>query len=425
MILLFIIAPCAFASGKKGVLPVQLDNGLTLLIKEDHSQPLVTVQVWVKTGSVNETPRTAGLSHFLEHLIFKGTKLYPADEITRRTETQGGVINAATSKEFTQYYIDIRKEAVEDAVRILADAMENALLPAAEIDKERPVVIEEIRRHADNPGAMLYDLFSEAMFTVTPYRSSVIGSEEVIRTVSRKEIEDYYKKHYVPANMFVSIAGDVDAAAMRKIVNETFAKQPGKNPPPEPGLVEPPHESVSLQTKKAVEQAYWMAGFTGPTITSDDQFAGDITSVILGGGRSSRLFRTLREEKQIVYSIGTSFWSQRGSGVFAISGVFAPEKENETITATLLEIKRLADEGPTEEELRRAKTALESQWYFGKETFHDQASLYAYWHMQGNPSMVERYIEGTERVTAGDVKNFLKKYFTGKGFNQAILAPGK
>ena len=341
--MLFFIARGAFGSGMKGALPVQLDNGLTLLIKEDHSQPLVTVQVWVKTGSVNETPETAGLSHFLEHLIFKGTKLYPADEITRRTETQGGVINAGTSKEFTQYYIDIRKEAVEDAVRILADAMENALLPADEIDKERPVVIEEIRRHSDSPNAMLYDMFSEAMFKVTPYRSSVIGSAEVIRTVPRKEIEAYYKKHYVPANMFVSITGDVDADAMRKLATETFGGQPGKTPAPEAGLVEPPHESVSLRMKKAVEQAYWMAGFTGPTITSDDQFAGDITSVILGGGRSSRLFRRLREEKQIVYSIGTSFWSQRGSGVFAISGVFAPEKENEAVTATLAEIKRLAD----------------------------------------------------------------------------------
>lgn len=408
---------------EKGAQKVQLDNGLTVIIKEDHSNPVVSVQVWVKVGSVNENEKTAGLSHFLEHLIFKGSKDYPGQEISRKVETQGGVINAATSKEFTEFYIDIQKSAYEDAIKILADAMANAVFPPEEIENERPVVIEEIRRHSDNPGAVLHDLFSEAVFLQTPYRYSIIGSSEVIKNVSRDEIMNYYHTFYTPGNMVLSIAGDLNPDHALDIVKNTFGKQMKMPAVNEPLLAETEHQPKIMKSNKNLEQAYWMAGFVGPDITSDEQFAADITSTILGGGRSSRLYRKLREELQLVYSIGASFWSQRGSGVMVFSATFDPKKEQQIVETTNKEIDRLTAEGPGDAELKRAKEMAKSQWYFGKETSHEQAALFGYWQLQGNPSMAENYIDGIEKTGKEEVINFLKKYFQPHGLSQAIIVP--
>lgn len=407
----------------KGAQKVQLDNGLTVIIKELHSQPVVSVQVWVKVGSVNETPKTTGLSHFLEHLIFKGSEKYPGPEIAKTVETQGGVINAGTSKEFTQFYIDIQESGYRDAVRILADAMANATFPPDELEKERPVVIEEIRRHDDNPSAVLYDLFARAVFQKTPYRESIIGSSDVIANVSRREIMDYYHAHYVPANMVVTIAGDVKAGEALALVKETFGKQ-SKNPmPPQPDLIEPGHTADSRSKEKGVEHAYWFGGFVGPDLRSDDQFAADVTAAILGGGRSSRLFRKLREQKRLVYSIGSSFWSQRGSGSMVFSAVFDPKKAKEAIALTKEEIERLMKEGPSEAEIKRAKETIRSQWYFGLETYHDQGATLGYWQMQGRPGMLDEYIGKLDAVKAKDVSAFLNKYYTPQGLSEATLIP--
>jgi len=407
----------------KGAFIVQLDNGVHVIIHEDHSHPVVSAQVWVKVGSVNENAETAGLSHFLEHLIFKGTEKYPGHDISVHVETQGGVINAATSKEFTYFYIDSQTSGWQDAVRILADAMANATFPADEIEKERPVVIEEIRRHIDNPGSILQDMFSESVFMKTPYRSSIIGTEDIIRRVSRDEISAYYHAHYIPSNMVVTIAGDVSAADALRLASETFgAQKPGK-PTQDPVLVEPPHEPKTVRQSKDVEHAYWLGGFLGPVITSDDQFAADMTATILGGGRSSRLFRVLREEKQLVYAVSSSYWSQRGSGAMVISAVYSPEKDKETMAEIQRVIDGLATDGPTDTELKRAKEMAKSQWFFGKETPHDNASLIGFWYLQGNPAMVDRYLSGIEAVTKDDVVRFLKKYFRPQGLSQALLMP--
>jgi predicted Zn-dependent peptidase len=417
--------PSAADTFWKGVHTVQLDNGLTVLLKEDHAQPVVSVQVWVKVGSVNENSRTSGLSHFLEHLIFKGTEKYPGDEISRQVETQGGVINAATSKEFTQFYIDIQETGYRNAIRILADAMANAAFPAAEIERERPVVIEEIHRHEDNPGSLLYDYYNEAVFPHSPYRASIIGSDEVIRTVSRDDIAAYYHAHYIPSNMFVTLAGDINTDEALALVKETFGTQKAEPASPAPNLIEPLHKASSISRNKDVEHAYWLGGFVGPDAKSDDQFTADITATILGGGRSSRLFRQLREEKQLVYAISSSFWSQRGSGAFAVSAIFDPKNEKQVLSGINAEIRRLMEKGPDDAELRRAKEMIKAQWFFGLETYHEQASIAGYWNMQGNPGILERYIPELEKVSRDDVMQFLKKYYETQGMSGALMLPQK
>ncbi|MEI8217744.1 MAG: pitrilysin family protein [Elusimicrobiota bacterium] len=413
------------AEGTKGFTIMRLDNGLTVLVTENKALPVVSVQVWVRVGSINETAATRGLSHFLEHLIFKGTKRYPGDEISRRVENNGGMINAGTSKEFTQFYIDSQKNGFEDAVRMLADAMANAAMPDDEINRERPVVIEEIKRAADNPSSELYNSFSSALFPTTPYHYNVIGSSTVIRTVRRNDILDCYHHHYVPANMIVSIGGDVDTPAALALIRETFGAQKNHPAPAHPAVIEPPHAAVTVKTTKQVEQLYWLGGFTGPDCGAPLLYAADIVSTILGGGRSSRLNRVLREDKQLVYGIGSSFWPQGGTGVFSISAVCSAENVTKVPTEITRELDLFLANGPTDAELTRAKEMTRSQWYFDQETAHDQAATAGYWHLMGYPSMPDTYIENINKVTAGDVTDFLKMYYQPQGLTSAVLIPEK
>ncbi|MFC1501201.1 M16 family metallopeptidase [Elusimicrobiota bacterium] len=410
---------------KKGVKELQFDNGLKLLLKKDNSHPTVSVQVWVKVGSVNEKPDQRGISHFLEHLIFKGTDKYPGDQISRCVETQGGVINAGTSKEFTQYYIDIQKSAYKDAIEILGDVMFNATFPENDINKERPVVLEEITRHTDNPMAVLQDNFSKTMFLKTPYKDNIIGSADVIRKVSRDEIMDYYKTWYTPDNMIVSIVGDIDTDAALRLVKQTFGKQKKTGVLKLPDLKEPFHKERTSKLKKDVEHSYLLAGFIGPDIKSNDQFIADITSTILGGGRSSRLYQSLREEKKLVYNIVSSFWTQRGNGTFIVQSIFDPKNEKEVIAEIKYAINNLKNEGPSDAELSRAKEIIKTQWFFGLETFYDQASVLGYWNMQDYPEILDIYIESIDNIKKGQVQDFLKKYFDTQGLTYSLISPKK
>ncbi|MCX5781555.1 MAG: pitrilysin family protein [Elusimicrobia bacterium] len=430
IIVLMFLAMNSFAgknniSSLKGVSKVKLNNGLTVLLKENHSQPLVSVQVWIKVGSVCEKENQKGLTHFLEHLLFKGTKNYPGDEISRKVEAQGGIINAGTSKEFTHYHIDIQSDAAEEAVKILADAMANAVLPEKEIEKERPVVIEEIVRHNDNPGAVLYDNFSQVLFLKTPYNYNVLGSSTVIKNATREEIENYYRSWYIPENMFLTIAGDIDSKSILLTIMETFGRQKSSKIPNFPDLAEEKHGPNDIITKRDVEHGYLLAGFIGPDLKSSEQFSADITSIILGGGRSSRLYRKLREKKKLVYAISSSFYSQRGSGAIVFQSVFDPKNENIVLSELNREIQELEKNGPSDEELNRAKEMIKADWYFDQESFHDQAATVGYWNMQGLPQMPDKYIRNIEKITKKDVQVFLKNYFRSQQLSYALIIPEK
>lgn len=414
---------CALSSFLKDVRMLKLDNGLSALFKRDDSSPLVSIEVWVGVGSINEDEKTRGLSHFLEHLIFKGSKKYPGDAISHLVETNGGVINAGTSKEYTVYYIDIQKDAFWQAADILADAMQNALLPADEIEKERPVIIEEIKRSEDSPEGTLYDIFFKAIFPTSVYRHRIIGDKEVIRNVTRDEIFSYYKKHYLPANMVVSVAGDLTEQEFENTIRSLFGAIPSGEKPQMPELKEMSRPVVSTVTqKKKVAHVYAAAGFLAPDLKNDHQFAAELAAVVLGEGRSSRLYKNLREKKQIVYSIGSSYYGQRGDGIFGISAVF--DKKNLDIVRKEVEaeVAALATTGPTDEEMARARAIIKSQWIFQQEKIHDQASMLGYWQLQDNLKILDEYLHKINAVKKDDIIEFFKRYGD-KGLIWAFVEP--
>ena len=426
--ILLIAAVFAFSQAgcvSKGVKKVKYDNGLVTILKSDKNTLAASVAVYVRAGSVDENPEQAGLSHFLEHLMFKGSKNYPGDELSRKVENMGGYINAATSKEYTMYYIDIQKDGVEEAVKMLADTMQNPLFPQDEIDRERKVVIEEIQRHSDNPVSILYETFFETIYEKSALKNSIIGNAKVISSVSREEIYSYYARHYVPGKMTVVISGNFDEDKIRKTAAETFGKFEPKVLPEEPDMLENVHKAKETVKKDKVETGYAIFGFLGPDMNSDDIFCSDIAYEILGGGKSSRLYRVLKEEKHLVYSIGASFMTVKGTGALFITAVFDPKNYEEIKKEINIQIQNIVSGGVSEDELRRAKLSIKTDWSFTFEKPFDIGFVYGYWQLMGKPEAVEEYITKTAKLTIEDVRGFFKKYYAEDKVTVTALLPEK
>ncbi|MCK9582194.1 MAG: insulinase family protein [Endomicrobiales bacterium] len=425
-ILLFSLnAPIIYAQDKQTMnkpMEVKLKNGLTAVIKEDLSHPIVSVQVWVKTGSINESQNTAGLSHFLEHLIFKGSKKFPGDAISRIVEAKGGYLNAATSKEFTEYYITLPNKEFTTAVEILADAMENAAFPGNEIEKERNVILQEMKLHEDNPQSLLYDLYCEKIFINTPYAHRVLGTKKVIQDVSKEEITKYYHTHYAPENLTLVIVGAVKTDEAKTAIEKYFGtikKRSFSNEKLENVKVKQQDKTI----QKDVEHTYWIGGFLGPNASSKEQFSAEVAASILGGMRSSRLYRKLREEDKTVYAIETSYWAQISNGAFVLWAILEPQNKEKVISEIKNQISLLMNNGPTNNELAKAKEMITTEHALAHEKFSDQADLIGYLYTINNPWIIDSYISGINDVTKDDITNLLKKYYLNKNFTSVAIVP--
>jgi len=407
----------------KGVEFMKFPNGLNAVIKKDASVPVVSVNIWVRTGSVNENEQQAGLSHFIEHLLFKGSKNYPGDLMTRNVEKMGGIINAATSKEYTCFYIDIQKDGYLEAVKMLADTVSNPLFPEDEITQERKVVIEEIQRHLDNPQSQLFEYFMRTIYKESAYKNSIIGSENIIANISRDNIIAYFKTHYIPSNIVVSVVGDINVEETKKTIEETLGRLPKIKSPEKPVLSEPVKKGETFTVKDKTAHTYMLAGFLGPDMSSDDIYTADIALNILGSGKSSRLYRTLKEEKNLVFAVGSSYMTLRGTGAAFISAVFEQNKYDEVVKALTDEINKFAEEGPSREELNKIKTNIKSDWLFGLQTFNEQAGQFGYWQLQENLPKFENYLKNIDKVTVEDVKKFMKKYYSQDRLSKAVIFP--
>ena len=400
-----------------------LKNGLTVFIKEDHKTPLVSVQLWVRAGSIDENPQNKGVSHFLEHMLFKGTENFPVGEISRLVESYGGYINAATSKEFTYYYIDISTDGFYNALRIMADlANQRANFSKDELELERTVILEEVKRSKDQPEHILYENFNSLLYSVTPYRWEIIGTTETVSNLSKEDIMNYYKQFYVPNNMVVVVAGDINYKNAKTLLNNLFDKSKPSKVPERNNLVEPVKPPAAQKVKKDVQHTYMMTGFIGPELEQEKfQYAGDILSIILGSGRSSRLNRSLREEKQLVYSINSGFYTQLGSGMFVVTVMCDPKNTDKVKQEISNEFDRIINKEISREEFEKAKELVKSHWYYEFETCNQQAQTIGYWTVINKLDFVESYLSNVEKVSYEDVKKFMTLYYT--GLTTSIVEP--
>jgi len=393
-----------------------INNGHKVIIKEVHSNPIVTIDTWVKTGSANETEKNNGISHFLEHLMFKGTHDKANGEFERILETRGARCNAATSKDFTHYYVTVASDYVDTAIKLHADMMQNPAIPSEEMEKERKVVLEEIRRAGDNPKRILImDMFS-LMFNEHPYRLDTLGPAKVVENLSRDEVLDYYNKNYVPTKMATVIVGDVNTQEVLSLMKDNFNK---KHDETARNVKAAPVKRESMPVKKAekvskgqYKSGYALWGFRGVPIDEiKESYALDLASSILGEGRTSRLYQSLKEESNIVSSIDTSHYSLKDDSVFLVSADFSPEKFEQVKTAVIEEINRLKNEKITGEELQRAKTQAIRGFIYSNESVENIANTLGYTEtLYGSIEPYSRHVENIEKITANDIKSAAKKY---------------
>lgn len=345
-----------------------LDNGIRLIAEQLPSYNSVAVGIWVKTGSTCETPEENGISHLIEHMLFKGTKERTAKQIAVDMDKIGGQINAFTSKECTCYHARVTPDKLDVAVDVLADLFQNSTLDSQELEKEKGVVIEEIAMVNDNVEELAHEKISELFFTGSTLSKPILGPAENIQRFTRGDLDDYIHRHYYPANIVVSVAGSYDEARMLDIIENHLGGYMRGSKQEKSDCDEPFVPKVrSLFIEKDAEQTHLCLGFPGCTFADDERFSLAVLNNTLGGGMSSRLFQTIREEKGLAYSVYSYPSTYSFAGMFSLyAGTTAVNADN-VVMLMKQEMDRLKNEKIGEEDFRQGKDQLRGNYVLSME----------------------------------------------------------
>ncbi len=403
-----------------------LPNGLTLILKPDRSAALASVQVWVKTGSIHEGAHLgAGLSHFLEHMLFKGTPRRAGREISATVQAHGGYINAYTTFDRTVYYIDLPSEHTAVAIDLLADAVLHSTLPADEVTKEREVILREIAMTKDDPDNRLWDTLFATAFREHPFRQPIIGHRDVFSAVTRDDLAGYYRARYVPNNLVVVIVGDIDLEKTRAAVVEHFGAAPRAKLAP----VLVPSESAQLAPRAAhrfedVELTRAALAWPIPGLTHDDAPVLDLLATILGHGDSSVLWQEIRERAGLVHTIDASAWNPGTTGLFCVSLTCDAGKREAAAAAIVKTLAQCAAKNFTAAQLKKALRQLVVGEINTRKTMSGQASrLGAAEVVVGDLDYSRSYFDRLRRITPGELKRALRAYLAPERLTTISLNP--
>ncbi len=286
------------------------------------------------------------------------------------------------------------------------------------------MILEEIKRRNDDPQSSLWDGFLETLYRRTPYKNDVIGSTKTVGEMTRDMMVSQHDKFYVPSNMVVVVVGNVKAAHAEKRIKDFFGPLPKVPVPAQPNLFEPPSDDPEIKMfHRPAKQSHVALGFVGPTLNDPSQVSMDVLSTVLGGGQSSRLYQILREEKQFVWSVGSTFISHAGTGAFGVFAECPPERARGLTNDVYFILDQAVTDGFSTEELARAKAQIRSSWLFGQETYHGQASQWGFYAILGRPLLATTYLKELDRVTLQDLHNLLVIYFGSRQLSGAIVTP--
>ncbi len=345
---------------------ITLPNGLRVVGEKLSHVRSCTVGVWVRVGSMNEQPEENGLSHFIEHMVFKGTQNRTARQIAEEMDMVGGQLNAFTSKECTCYYAKVTDDELRLAVDILSDLALRPVFDEGELNKERGVVLEEIAMVEDTPEDLVHELLSDAQYTGS-LRCPILGTNDRIRRYTRADMVRYWERHYVPQNMVLAIAGNYDWDAFLELVGTYFDRFPNEGGV-EAALVPQQFVSGRKARNKDTEQMHICMGFPGVPSDSDDLYALSVFSNALGGGMSSRLFQRIREELGMAYSVYTYSSSYRGVGAFNVYAGTTPANARTVIEEMQKQMALFLRDGLSDKEFRSAKAQLRGGFVLGLES---------------------------------------------------------
>jgi zinc protease len=388
----------------------RLENGLTVLVREDHSAPVVAIVTHVKAGYFNEPDRLVGISHVLEHMYFKGTERRGVGDLARETKAAGGYLNAGTIYDYTSYYTVLPSSALELGLDIQSDALLNSKIDEEELRRELEVIIEEARRKLDNPGAVAAESLYEEMFEVHRMRRWRIGTEEGLRRLTRADVWEYYRNLYRPSNIVLVIAGDVDPERTFELVERYYGGMPAGEVVRDRSPEEPERRGFRFREQCGdIVQTQMEWGWRTPGTLDPDTPVLDLLAAVLGQGRASRLYGGVREAGW-VSAIGAGNYTPTELGVFRVSAELAPADTRGALEAIWREVEAVRREGIAPAELERAKSLLEAGLLARLETVQGQANLLAEWQALGHWRLAEQYMDRLLSATPGDVQRVAREY---------------
>jgi zinc protease len=427
LIIVILLGGVEFSLSKDRFRQFSMDNGLKVVLEENKTSPVVALQIWVKVGSADESNQEAGMCHYIEHMLFKGTDKRKVREAAREIESLGGTINAYTSYDQTVYHITIASRYAETGLDILSDAIQHSTFDPLEFEREREVILEEIRRGEDDPSKRLFRQTMTTLYQQHPYRRPVIGYQNTIRSIQRNQMVTFFKKWYVPNRMVFIAVGDFNTDEMEGKVRNAFKEfktSPGSPPHriPEPNQ----KETRTILSHGNFKETYLQIAFPIPSARDEDTPALDALSQVLGGGEPSRLVQKVKLEMGLVHSIYASSYTPKDPGAFIIGGTLPAENVGRALEAILEEVNRLRTEGVTSEELHRVKVNIESDLIYNRQTVQGQAGKIGYYEVTaGDVQFEKEYMRRIALLQNEDIQKVLKKYFKPLQLTISILAPNE
>ncbi len=389
----------------------RLDNGLEVVLEENHAAPVVAFQAWVKVGSADEPPELAGIAHVFEHMLFKGTSKRGVGQIAREVEGSGGEINAWTSHDETVYHLVLASHFFDTGLDILADTLQNSSFDATEFERERNVVLEEVKQGLDDPDRQAGQGLFQAAFDVHPYGRPIIGTETTVRRLRRDDLLAFFSKYYVASNVTLVVVGDFQTDAARERIQAAFGKMRSGVP-----VSSRPHQPEqdglrAVVIGRDVKEAQLLLGFRTPAIGHEDVAALDLLAVALGQGDSSRLNLEVVRNRQLVTNASSYLFSARDPGMLVVGANLPPGRLDEALRGMLDEIMRLSREEIGPEELAKARTMLESDRVYDRETVQGYARKLGFFAaIAGDVDFEERYLASLQKLRAADLKRVAAKY---------------
>ena len=405
-------------------------SGLRIVTEEVPSVRSAAVGIWVNVGSRDEAPATAGASHFLEHLLFKGTTSRTALEISSSIESVGGEMNAFTSKEYTCFYARVIDTDLPMAINVVSDLITSSIVSALDVDAERKVVLEEIAMSDDDPSDLIHDFFSDTYYGNTPIGRPILGTVESIKGMSRNTVFNYYKKKYLPQDLVVAVAGNIKHKRVVAMVEEALSRDNFLDilaaPVVRPNTVvkNTKQQSVGVMYKKS-EQAHMFYGMEGVARADDRRFAMGVLSAALGGGMSSRLFQEIREKRGLAYSVYAYAQQFAGSGVLGFYAGCNPAKAIEVVEIIRSVLSDVAENGMTHEEIERAKGAVRGSLVLSQEDSGSRMSRIGKNEIvYGQVMDFDDILKSIARVSTQDIREIASEFLV-KTPTLALVGPFK
>ena len=423
----FLAVSVAEADLKDRVFETVLPNGLKVILLENHKAPLLTFQVWYRVGSRNEESGKTGLSHMLEHMMFKGTQKIGPEEFSRIIQEHGGNDNAFTSRDYTAYFENLSADQAQVAVDMESDRMQNLVLREQDFRPERMVVAEERRlRTDDNPSAHLMEQMEATAFQTSPYHWPVIGWMADIGRFTLKDLKEYYKTYYNPANAFLVVVGDFKKEEMLASIRQAFGAYPKGTAPDQERNIDPAQNGERrVVVKKEAQLPFLVRVYHVPNLRDRDSYVLEVIAALLSHGKSSRFYQSLVRDKRLVLDADAdNSLLSRDPGLFYLSAQPLPGKSvSDAEHALDVEIERLQKEPVGPGELEKAKNQLEATFVFGQDSLFRQAMLLAQNEIAGGWKSIDDYLPSIRSVSAADIQRVANRYFTPDNRTTGILVP--